>query len=146
MPRAVERANSGESWIWASPGEPDPVSPGALGPRCSRWQLVTYLAFPPPIGIGTPVPAVGEISRRVVVAPFAFEVRKSPEEIAREGQSRALTAQPVYRFSATAYDSSLASARAFFADLERASESGGPEAVEAAIASRVQLGPEETRF
>jgi putative nucleotidyltransferase with HDIG domain len=134
-----------ESWIWASPGE-------RIRFHLVRWApmfavaILTYVAFPPPIGVGAPVPAVGEISKRAVVAPFAFEVRKSQEEIAREGQSRALTAQPVYRFSATAYDSSLASARAFFADLERAGESGGPEAVEAAIASRVRLGPEETRY
>ena len=133
------------SWVWASPGE-------RLRFHLVRWApllavaLLTYIAFPPPIGIGAPLPAVGEISKRAVVAPFAFEVRKSPEEIAREGQSRALTAQPVYRFSATAYDSSLASARGFFAELERASESGGPDAVEAAIASRVRLGPQETRY
>ncbi len=139
------RAQFWESWIWASPGE-------RMRFHLVRWApllavaVFTYLAFPPPIGIGAPVPGVGEISRRAVVAPFAFEVRKSPEEIAREGQSRALTAQPVYRFSATAYDSSMASARGFFAELERASESGGPEAVENAIASRVRLGPEETRF
>ncbi len=134
-----------ESWIWASPGE-------RIRYHLVRWAplfavaLLTYLAFPPPIGIGAPVPAVGEISKRAVVAPFAFEVRKSPEEIAREGQSRALTAQPVYRFSPTAYDSSLARARGFFAELERASESGGPDAVKAAIGSRVRLGPEETRY
>ena len=134
-----------ESWIWTSPGE-------RIRFHLLRWApllavaLLTYLAFPPPIGIGAPVPAVGEISKRAVVAPFGFEVRKSPEEIAREGQSRALTAQPVYRFSATAYDSSLASARAFFADLERAAESGGPDAVEAAIGARVRLGPQETRY
>ena len=134
-----------ESWAWASPGE-------RLRFHLVRWApllavaLLTYIAFPPPIGIGAPLPAVGEVTKRAVVAPFAFEVRKSPEEIAREGQSRALTAQPVYRFSATAYDSSLASARGFFAELERASESGGPDAVEAAIASRVRLGPQETRY
>jgi cyclic-di-AMP phosphodiesterase PgpH len=134
-----------ESFIWASPGE-------RIRFHLLRWApllavaLLTYLAFPPPIGIGAPVPAVGEVSKRAVVAPFAFEVRKSPEEIAREGQSRALTAQPVYRFSATAYDSSLASARGFFAELERAAESGGPDAVEAAVASRMRLGPEETRY
>jgi putative nucleotidyltransferase with HDIG domain len=134
-----------ESWIWASPGE-------RIRFHLVRWApllavaLLTYVAFPPVIGIGAPVPAVGEISKRAVVAPFAFEVRKSPEEVAREGQSRALTAQPVYRFSATAYDSSLASARGFFADLERAGEAGGPDAVEAAIASRVRLGPQETRY
>jgi cyclic-di-AMP phosphodiesterase PgpH len=118
----------------------------------ARWApllavgLLTYLAFPPHVGVGVPVPSVGQISKRAVVAPFAFEVRKTPEEIAREGESRALTAQPVYRFSPTAYDSSLAAARGFFADLERAAETGGSDSVEAVVASRVRLGAEETRF
>jgi cyclic-di-AMP phosphodiesterase PgpH len=117
-----------------------------------RWAplfavaILTYLAFPPHVGVGIPVPAVGQIAKRDVVAPFAFEVRKSPEEIAREGESRALTAQPVYRFSPTAYDSSLAAARGFFADLARAAQSGGPDSVEKAVNSRIRLGPEETRF
>jgi cyclic-di-AMP phosphodiesterase PgpH len=117
-----------------------------------RWApllvvaLLTYLAFPPHIGEGTSVPSVGQISKRTIMAPFAFEVRKSPEEMAREGESRALTAQPVYRFSPTAYDSSLAAARGFFADLEQAAKAGGKDSVEAVVASRVRLGPEETRF
>jgi hypothetical protein len=117
-----------------------------------RWApllavaLLTYLSFPPQIGIGSPIPATGQISKRAVVAPFAFEVRKSPEEIAREGESRALTAQPVYRFSPTAYDSSLAAARGFFADLERAADAGGPDSVEKAVASEIRLGPDETRY
>ncbi|HEY4647799.1 MAG TPA: hypothetical protein VIG95_01785, partial [Gemmatimonadales bacterium] len=118
----------------------------------ARWApllavaFLTYLGFPPLIGIGTPVPIVGQISKQSVVAPFAYEVRKSPEEIAREGESRALTAQPVYRFSPTAYDSSLAAARGFFADLAKAAETGGPDSVAQAVAARVRLGPEETRF
>jgi membrane-associated HD superfamily phosphohydrolase len=117
-----------------------------------RWAplfavaILTYLAFPPHVGVGIPVPAVGQISKRDVVAPFAFDVRKSPEEIAREGESRALTAQPVYRFSPTAYDSSLAAARGFFADLARAAQAGGPDSVEKAVGSRIRLGPEETRY
>jgi cyclic-di-AMP phosphodiesterase PgpH len=117
-----------------------------------RWAplfavaILTYLAFPPHVGVGIPVPAVGQIAKRDVVAPFAFEVRKSPEEIAREGESRALTAQPVYRFSPTAYDSSLAAARGFFADLARADQAGGPDSVEKVVNSRIRLGPEETRF
>ena len=134
-----------ETWVYASPKE-------RIRFHLVRWApliavaIFTYLAFPPQIGIGSPVPAVGETSKRAVVAPFAFEVRKSPEEVAREGQSRALTAQPVYRFSATAYDSSLAAARSFFAELERAGEAGGPAAVEQVIASRIRLRPEETRY
>jgi cyclic-di-AMP phosphodiesterase PgpH len=118
----------------------------------ARWApllavaLLTNLAFPPHIGEGTPVPSVGQISKRTIMAPFAFEVRKSQEEIAREGESRALTAQPVYRFSPTAYDSSLAAARGFFAELERAAEAGGNDSLEAVVSSRVRLGPEETKF
>jgi putative nucleotidyltransferase with HDIG domain len=96
--------------------------------------------------VGAPVPPIGQISKLAVVAPFAFEVRKTPEEIAREGESRALTAQPVYRFSPTAYDSSLAAARAFFAALQRADEAGGDDSVAAVVASQVRLGPEETKF
>jgi putative nucleotidyltransferase with HDIG domain len=117
-----------------------------------RWAplfavaILTYIAFPPRVGVGIAVPAVGQIAKRDVVAPFAFDVRKSPEEIAREGESRALTAQPVYRFSPTAYDSSLAAARGFFADLARAAQAGGPDSVEKAVGSRIRLGPEETRF
>jgi hypothetical protein len=50
----------------------------------ARWApligvaFLTYLAFPPHVGIGTPVPPVGQISKRAVVAPFAYEVRKTP--------------------------------------------------------------------
>jgi cyclic-di-AMP phosphodiesterase PgpH len=118
----------------------------------ARWApllavaFLTYLAFPPHLGVGSPVPSVGQISKRAVVAPFAFDVRKTPEEIAREGESRALTAQPVYRFSPTAYDSSLTAARAFFADLERADKAGGPDSVSAVVGAEIRLGPEETKF
>ena len=144
MPRRLS-AEGWENWAGVYPGD-------RVRFHLVRWAplfavaLLTYLAFPPPVGVGAPVAEVGEVSKRAVVAPFAFEVRKSPEEIAREGQSRALTAQTVYRFSATAYDSSLTAARGFFADLERAAEAGGPDSVEAAVASRIRLGPDETRY
>jgi cyclic-di-AMP phosphodiesterase PgpH len=144
MPRRWN-ARLGESWSGAS-----------LTDRArfhlARWApllavaLLTYFAFPPHVGIGSPIPSTGQISKRAVIAPFAFEVRKSPEEIAREGESRALTAQPVYRFSPTAYDSSLAAARGFFADLERAAETKGTDSLQKVVASRVRLGPDETKY
>jgi putative nucleotidyltransferase with HDIG domain len=117
-----------------------------------RWgpllalALLTYFAFPPHVGIGSPIPSTGQISRRAVIAPFAYDVRKSPEEIAREGESRALTAQPVYRFSPTAYDSALAAARGFFADLDRAAAVKGTDSLQKVVASRVRLGPDETQY
>ncbi len=116
-----------------------------------RWApllataLLTYALFPPPAGVLTRVPDVGQRSERTVLAPFPFEVRKSTEEVAREGESRALTAQPVYRFSPTAYDSSLAATREFFAELERASGQGS-DLLRAVAATRVHLGPDETRY
>jgi putative nucleotidyltransferase with HDIG domain len=91
----------------------------------TRWlpllavAMVTYLAFPPPTGQGPPLPRVGQVAKERVVAPFTFVVRKSQDELAREGEARALGAQPVYRFSAAAYDSAMAAARSFFADLGR---------------------------
>jgi putative nucleotidyltransferase with HDIG domain len=107
--------------------------------------LLTYVLFPPPLGVLASLPPEGARAQESVVAPFTFEVRKSTEEVAREGESRALTAQPVYRFSPTAYDSSLADARTYFADLERA-QSQGPELIRAVAATRVHLGPDETRY
>jgi putative nucleotidyltransferase with HDIG domain len=130
---------------------PQALSSGSLGNRIRhhavRWApllataLLTYALFPPPIGVLAPLPGVGQSAARSVIAPFGFQVRKTTEEIAREGETRALTAQPVYRFSPTAYDSALAAARAYFADLERASAEG-PDAVRSAATLRVNLGPE----
>ncbi len=137
-----------------------PRSPGKWVPRtvadrvrfhALRWApllatvLLTYTLFPPPSGVLTRVPAAGRRAERTVLAPFPFEVRKTTEEIAREGESRALTAQPVYRFSPTAYDSSLASVREFFAELERAGAQG-PDLLRAVAATRVHLGPDETSY
>src|SRR5262249_6419600 len=115
-----------------------------------RWlplvatALVAYGLFPPPAAVISRVPEVGQRADRTVVAPFPYQVRKSTAELAREGEARALTAQPVYRFSPTAYDSALAAARDFFTDLERA-EPQGPELVRA-VAAQAHLGPEEIRF
>ena len=133
-----------------------PPDPGA-GPftdriryHAVRWvpllaaALLTYALFPPPVGVIAPIQAVGEPAGRTVVAPFDYVVRKSTEEIAREGESRALTAQPVYRFSPTAYDSALATARAFFAELERAGAQGRD--IRAVATSRISLGPEESAY
>ena len=116
-----------------------------------RWvpllvtALVTYALFPPPAGVQSRVPEVGHRADRTVVAPFPYQVRKTTDEMAREGEARALTAQPVYRFSATAYDSALASTRDFFGDLERASAQG-PELMRAVAATQAHLGPEESRY
>jgi len=116
-----------------------------------RWlpllatALVTYALFPLPAGVLRQIPDVGQAAQRTVVAPFPFQVRKSTDEIAREGETRALTAQPVYRFSATSYDSALAAVRDFFADLDRAAGQG-PELFRAVATTQAHLGPEEIAY
>jgi putative nucleotidyltransferase with HDIG domain len=133
----------------------------SVGPRRSlvasirfhlvRWlplagaALVAYLVFPPPAVVVTNVPEVGRVAERTVVAPFSFETRKTSEEIASEGESRALSVRPVYRYSPTAYDSALGSARSFFAELERADQQG-TDLLRAVAATRASLGPEETEY
>ncbi|MEO6055426.1 MAG: HDIG domain-containing metalloprotein, partial [Gemmatimonadales bacterium] len=116
-----------------------------------RWvpllvtALITYALFPPPAAVLSRVPEVGRRAERTVVAPFPYQVRKTTDEMAREGEARAVTVQPVYRFSPTAYDSALAAARDFFGDLERASAQS-PELMAAVAATRAHLGPDETRY
>ncbi len=116
-----------------------------------RWlplvgaALVGYLVFPPPAVVVTALPQVGQVADRTVVAPFSFETRKSSEEVASEGESRALSVRPVYRYSPTAYDSALGAARSFFAELERA-EQQGPDLLRSVAAARASLGPSETTY
>ena len=79
----------------------------SVGFHLARWMplalaaIVGYAVFPPPAVVVTALPEVGQPAARTVVAPFSFETRKSAEEIASEGESRALTVRPVYRYSPT---------------------------------------------
>ncbi len=117
----------------------------------ARWlplagaALVGYAVFPPPAVVVTALPQVGQRADRTVVAPFSFETRKSPEEIASEGESRAQTVRAVYRYSPTAYDSALGAARSFFAELERA-ERQGADLLRAVATTRASLGPAEAEY
>jgi putative nucleotidyltransferase with HDIG domain len=117
----------------------------------ARWlplvvtAVAGYLLFPPPAVVISELPAAGQVAQRTVVAPFSFETRKTAEEISTEGESRAFSVRPVYRYSPTAYDSALARARSFFAELERA-EQQGPDLLRAVAAARVNMGPAETEY
>ena len=117
----------------------------------ARWvplvatAVVGWVLFPPPAVVITALPSAGQVADRTVVAPFSFETPKSSEEITSEGESRAFSVRPVYRYSPTAYDSALAKARSFFAELERA-EQQGPDLLRAVAATRVSLGAAETEF
>ena len=107
-----------------------------------RWWVMPCSRHPP--SSSRPCPPRGR-SPTGRSSPFSFETPKSPEEITSEGESRAFNVRPVYRYSPTAYDSALAKARSFFAELERA-EQQGPDLLRAVAATRVSLGAAETEF
>ncbi|MBA2627102.1 MAG: HDIG domain-containing protein [Gemmatimonadales bacterium] len=85
-----------------------------------RWGLLaavaalTCLVYPAPRVPASPVYEANEKAARTIIAPIPFIVRKSDDEIAREGDRRALAVRPVYRFSAAALASALTAARDFF--------------------------------
>ncbi|MGH7581389.1 MAG: HD family phosphohydrolase [Gemmatimonadales bacterium] len=116
-----------------------------------RWlplvgaAVVGYALFPPPAVVISNLPAAGQPANQTVVAPFSFETPKSPVEISSEGESRALSVRPVYRYSPTAYDSALAKARSFFAELERAQQQG-PDLLRAVAATRVGMTGAESAY
>ena len=127
-------------------GGPDPVPRGAVGPAARHGPR--HLRPLPAAGgraLARPRAAGDQWLDRTVVAPIPVP---GAEERPRRWPARAKrgrsTAQPVYRFSPTAYDSALAAARDFFADLERAPRPGAG-ARAALAASPAHLGPEETR-
>ena len=81
-----------------------------------------------------------------VVAPFAFEVRKSSEEIAREGESRALTRAAGLPLQPHRLRLLLGAARDILRRAGARRERRPRAAVRAVAATRVRLGPEETAY
>ncbi len=115
-----------------------------------RWSLlaavaaVTCLVFPAPRVRSSPVYDVGEVAARTISAPIPFIVRKSDDEIAREGDARALAVPPVFRYSPAGYAAALSAARDFF-DRPPA-EPSLPDFRVGARAQEVSLTPDEAQY
>lgn len=121
--------------------------PGRVLYHAARWvpllvvAALTYLVFPFPTRLAAPSLRVGQIAEETVRAPFYFVVPKSDAERALEGEARALSARPVYRFDAGAYDSTLEQLDSLFAELDVAARDS-PEEVQAVAARHgARLGP-----
>ena len=131
---------------------PEAGTAASLRFHLSRWSLlvivavVTYLAFPAPETISSPVFTVGETADRTVIAPIPFTVRKSEEEIAREGESRAQLVRPVYRFEPVRHDSVMTSLRRFFAAVDQAAPAGPAAVARAAETADVRLSADEAAY
>ena len=137
-----------------APDSADP--PASAGARwryhAVRWALLllvafaTHLAFPTPDIIQIPSFSVGQTADRTVVAPISFVVRKSEEEIGREGEERALSVRPVYRFDAQARDSAVAALNRFLALVDAAAPSGAAIVARAGETRSVSLSQDEAQW
>ena len=110
---------------------------------------ITYLVFPASPAVDSPVLEIGSVAPDNVIAPFAYTVSKSGEELAREQNEIVESVEPIFTLVPAALDSSRALTAQFTEGLRRIA---GTEAQRAdsiqALGSRlgVELTDEEARY
>ncbi len=90
------------------------------GARIGLFLLVaafTYVLFPASPAVETPIFEVGSVATETVIAPFAFNVRKSDAELLREREELARAVKPIFVHEPAAADSAIARASAFMGAL-----------------------------
>lgn len=118
--------------------------------HASRWGMVlalalfTYLLYPVAGGFDVPLIEPGNVSPVDVVAPFEFQVKKSPAEIAREAAALAATVRPIYEYRGANLDSVLAQIDSLFAAFGNVSSA--VQLAEVARRQGVRLSLEEAAF
>jgi cyclic-di-AMP phosphodiesterase PgpH len=75
--------------------------------------VFTYVLFPASPAVDFPIYEVGSVASDNVIAPFAFRVLKTPDELQRERDALVRAAEPIYLYVPAALDS----ARTQLADL-----------------------------
>ncbi len=122
------------------------------GYHASRWALlllvalVTHLVFPTPAIVEIPYYPAGATAERTVIAPVSFVVRKTEQEILREGEERASSVRPVYRFDSQARDSAVSALASFISLVEAAGPSGPALVVRAGETRSVSLSTDEAEW
>ncbi|MDP9265338.1 MAG: hypothetical protein M3O91_04360, partial [Chloroflexota bacterium] len=113
--------------------------------------LLTYLLFPTGAAVDSPIFEIGSVATQNVIAPFAFNVRKSEPELLDEREQLAHSAKPIFVYSAAALDSSQQqlslTMRAIAAAADSAGARAGATAVLRAAAERgLTLTPPEGAY
>ncbi|HEX9729948.1 MAG TPA: HDIG domain-containing protein [Gemmatimonadales bacterium] len=133
------------------PGEPRVATlGGSVRYHGMRWlplvilAAATYALYPVSTGADTEILEVGAVARADVVAPFAFEVRKSPAELTREGDALAATVRPIYVVDELALDSIRLVSERLFDALDGAETATA--LVDSASVRDVRLTPDEAAF
>ena len=67
--------------------------------------LLTYLLYPASPAVSVPIYEVGSVASENAIAPFAFRIFKTPEELKADSDAVASRIEPVYNFVSAALDS-----------------------------------------
>src|SRR5215510_4315541 len=84
--------------------------------------VLTFLLFPASPAIDFPVYEVGSVASDNVIAPFAFRVLKSQDEVDAEREAVLRGVEPVFDFAPAALDSARQSLTAFGGAIAEASK------------------------
>jgi sulfite reductase (NADPH) flavoprotein alpha-component len=87
--------------------------------------LITYALFPASPAVDFPLLEVGSVAPDNVIAPFAFDVRKTDAELARERDDMARSVVSVFSYSPAALDSAQRAVRAFADAVDAAARARG---------------------
>lgn len=108
--------------------------------------VLTFILFPAAPAVNFPLLELGAVAPENVIAPFAFDVPKSPEELEREREELARTVTPVLRFSAAGRDSSLAQLRAYREALAADSAADDAQRIRRSAQLGIRLSAEEAAY
>jgi cyclic-di-AMP phosphodiesterase PgpH len=90
--------------------------------------ILTYLLFPASPAVDFPLYEIGSVAADNVIAPFAFRVRKSDAELARERDELSRAAQPIFVYVPEALDTARIQFRRFLASLPPAESADAAQA------------------
>jgi putative nucleotidyltransferase with HDIG domain len=88
--------------------------------------VLTYVLFPASPAVDLPVYEVGSVASDNVIAPFAFRVLKTPEELKAERDAAVRGVEPVFDFVPAALDSARQALAAFNSAIIEAAASNPP--------------------
>lgn len=100
--------------------------------------IVTYLLFPSAPAVESPIFEVGSVATQSVIAPFAFTVRKSDAELARERDELARSVKSIFEFRPQALDSAQRALQTFMDSLGAAARAADHRPGAAARRTAVQ--------
>jgi len=83
--------------------------------------VLTFVLFPSSPAIDFPIYEVGSVASDNVIAPFAYTVLKSPDELAKEQNDIARSVEPIFSLVPAALDTSRGLVEQFASGLRRIS-------------------------